>query len=606
MVGKPKTITEVLVHERRMSVEDKSRVAETSAKSGQDESEVLLNLLQMPRADVYAAMGALGQRPAIARLDDLPNWDLVLTDEGQPLFNPGLGRPSDHAVIYHSTEHAEWMQVMRTVPCFILATEAFANSRGLSALMNRCAQLGYGPLATLVAERPETLTAFYEFVDVRGARRRGTASSDDAPLHKLFDQICYTAFRRGASDIHLTSTFGRAFIKFRVHGLLEHYEDMSVDTLSSLMASAYNTLVERGSTKSGYNAGETQDGLIERSYPEGLIRFRYNHMPLAPSGVDHTLRIIPIGVEQKRKSMESLGYSEDQCEFLDRAFANRDGMILFAGTTGSGKSTTMANKLMEVAETRKGKKIRTIEEPVEYRIEGAYQAPVKRIKGDASDFLVMMRAALRSDPDILGVGEIRDIHTAELAIQAVRSGHLCVSSIHAESSLGVYDRLAGMGVPRADLGSINLVAGFVYQALVPVLCQHCKIPGREVLGDPSRQKLIRRLSAVADDWMRSLDGVFFARPGGCPKCHQRGVATRTVVAECHRPTPAMLESIRQQNPVRLYEMHRMQIAGRPEGDMTGRTSMEHAVHKMFQGIVCPSHVEDNFKFLDDLPPYRGS
>lgn len=602
MIAKAKTISEFLVREKRLPVDALERVAGLVAQSGQGEAEVLMNLYQVTKADIYAAMGALGQQPAISRIDDLPAWDVVLNDEGQPLYDTASGRPTDHAVIYHTEEHTGWMRVFSTVPCFVLATPEFAASKGILRLSDRCAQMGYGPLATLVVDNAEIMAAFFEFVDVRGSRRRLTATADEAPLHRLFDEIAYTAYSRGASDIHLTSTFGRAFIKFRVHGNLEHYADMSVDKMGALMASAYNTLVERGSTKGGYNAADQQDGLIERSYAEGLIRFRYNHMPLAPNGVDHTLRIIPIGVDQKRKTMETLGYSVDQCDALDRAFANRGGMILFAGTTGSGKSTTMANKLMEIAERHEGKKIRTIEEPVEYRIVGAYQTPVKRIKGDSSDFLNVMRAALRADPDILGVGEIRDIHTAELAIHAVRSGHLCVSSIHAESSLGVYDRLAGMGVPRADLSAINLVAGFVYQALVPVLCPHCKVPSREAAAEARHKKLMRRLSAVSEDWEESMDQVFFARPGGCGKCSGRGVVGRTVAAEFHRPTPGMLDAIRQQNPVRLYEANRMQAAGRPRGDMTGRDAMEHAVFKMFTGIVCPSHVEDNFKFLDDLPP----
>lgn len=602
MIQKSKTIGDVLVREGRLSVEQLSRVAEVMAKSGQDEAEVLVSLCQTPRADVYAAMGALGQRPVMQRLDDLPAWDLVLTDEGQPLAASG-GRPKDHAVIYHTEAHTTWMQVLNTVPCFVLATREFLSGKGLAQLMDRCGQLGYGPLATLVVAEPELLAAFYESVDARGVRRRVSAMADDAPMHRMFDEIAYTAFKRGASDVHLTSSFGRAFVKFRVHGMLEHHADIPVERMGALMASAYNTLVERGSTKGGYNPNETQDGLIERTYQEGLVRFRYGHVPLAPDGVDHVLRIIPIGVDQRRKEMAELGYSADQCELMDRFFANRGGMILFAGTTGSGKSTTMAHKLMAVAEQHPGKKIRTIEEPVEYRIKGVYQTPVKRLKGDSSDFLNVMRAALRTDPDILGVGEIRDFHTAELAIHAVRSGHLCVSSIHAESALGIYDRLAGMGVPRADLSAINLVAGFIYQALVPVLCPKCKVPARDARGMERYAATFKRLVSVSEAWQESLDGVYFARPGGCPHCERRGVVGRTVAAEFHRPTRAMLDAIRQQNPVKLYEMQRMTAKGRHRGDMTGRDAMEHAVLKMFDGMVCPSHVEDAFKFLDDLPPH---
>ncbi|MBT9165602.1 MAG: Toxin coregulated pilus biosynthesis protein T [Chloroflexi bacterium] len=213
-----------------------------------------------------------------------------------------------------------------------------------------------------------------------------------------------------------------------------------------------------------------------------------------------------------------------------------------------------------------------------------------------------MRAVLRADPDILGVGEIRDFDTAELTIHAVRSGHLCISSIHAESALGIYDRLAGMGVPRSDLASINLVAGFVYQALVPVLCENCKIPAKDACADTSKKAIFRRLQAVSEICDGDLNNVFFARPGGCEKCHHRGVVGRTVAAEFHRPTPAMLSHVAKQDAVGLWEMWRMESRGKPPDNMTGRTAMEHAIHKMFTGIIDPSHVEDKFKFLDDVPP----
>lgn len=606
VLGKPKTISDVLLHQKRIEAEQVKQVVEVCAKSGQEEHEVLLTMCQIPRADIYSAMAALGDKPVVSKLDDLPPWDVVLTEPGQPLHSP-RAKARDHAVIYHSVESSEWPSLGSSIPCFIVCVRSFADSRELPALIERCASVGYGALATLVFEREELMSAFFDLVENAGARRSITASIEDAPLHKLFDEIAYRAFRLGASDIHLTSTFGRAFVKFRVHGMLEHYTDMSVDQMTALMASAYNTLVERGSTKGGYNPLETQDGLIERRYPEGLVRFRYNHMPLAPDGVDHTLRIIPIGVTQKRKSLAELGYSPDQIEAIDRAFANRGGMILFAGTTGSGKSTTMANKLMEVAALHPSKKIRTIEEPVEYRIVGAYQTPVKRIKGDSSDFLTMMRAALRADPDILAVGEIRDIHTAELAIHAVRSGHLCISSIHADSSIGIYDRLAGMGVPRSDLSGMGLIAGFVYQALVPVVCPACSIPFEQASRSRESRPIIQRIEAVARDWDEPIERIRFHRPGGCQACHGRGVIRRTVAAEFHRPTRPMLEAIRSQNAVKLYELNRMQSAGgRPKGDMTGRDAMEHAVWKMFQGQVCPTHVEDSFRLLDDLPPYDFS
>lgn len=585
---------DLLVGAGRVSPEDVEAALTYSKRSGQRLGEVLLQQTGVRRADIYAALWRQRVDISIEKLADLPEWNQILNDAEGPM---GVTkRDASFACLTHSDESANWPRSSpRQIPYFVLCTREARDSIALKTVTTQSAVLGYAPIGYLYASQ-ELLQALYDTYDAQrgGGRIARAASADDDGLHREYDEIAHAAFKRGSSDIHITNQFGRAYIKFRVHGLLEDYRDLPTEKVMRLMASAYNTLTEEGSTKDGYNSARCQDAVIERTFPEGLVRFRYSGMPLAPNGADHTLRIIPIGVAAKRKSMADLGYSPDQCDALDRIFGNSSGLIAFVGTTGSGKSTTMANKLMAVAAAHPGKKIRTIEEPVEYRIEGAYQTPVVRVYGDKRDFMTVMRAVLRADPDILGIGETRDYDTAELVLHAVRSGHLAVTSIHAESALGVYDRLASMGISRLDLASVGLVAGFVYQKLIPVLCPDCKVPVKDLVDNKRLHPLFRRIEVAAG----GTDGIYFHRENGCAKCSSRGVIGRTVCAEILRPTKKMLKPIAESDSLGLWEMWRSTRRTDP-ADMTGRTAMEHAIWKMTQGIVDPSHVEDAFKFLDE-------
>ncbi|MCX8146835.1 MAG: ATPase, T2SS/T4P/T4SS family, partial [Azovibrio sp.] len=167
---------------------------------------------------------------------------------------------------------------------------------------------------------------------------------------------------------------------------------------------------------------------------------------------------------------------------------------------------------------------------MEYKIPGAYQTPVLRNEsfGDVakvSPFMKALRQLMRADPDIIMVGEIRDMETAQLAIQGVRSGHMLVSTIHADGAPICFDRLIGMGVERNDLCSVGLIAGLIYQKLVPVLCEHCKIPYGEWLAsndyDEALDSRIRRV--VPEDELRQL---YFRNRAGCPHCDHDGVRGR--------------------------------------------------------------------------------
>lgn len=554
--------------------------------------EELLGTNTISRNDYYHALGNLGVRASLVRLADLPDYDAVLSDPNGPL---GIARRDTRFAVVAARKD-------RIKRCFIVTPGHPPEpdvQAGIMGVVSEARQRGWSVAATVIAS-PDLIPLVYAVTDPTSLVAE--QAEDLTDLQREFDELGHEAFKRGASDIHISVRRGRAEIKLRVHGELEPFRDMSEEKARELCSMAYNTLPEAGSTKQGFNPRATQDAVIERLFPEGMIRFRYSGLPLAPAGFDVTLRVIPIGIKTERKSMAMLGYSIDQCQTLDRMFSHSSGMILFAGTTGSGKSTTLAHALMGVAEGLPGKKIRTVEEPVEYRIEGAYQTPVVRVHGDSRDFSIVLRQLMRADPDIIMVGEIRDADTAHLAIQAVRSGHLCVSTIHADGAPVCYDRLAGMGIGRQDIASVGLVVGFVYQKLVQVLCPHCKVPASQVTtsaeGTDARDRaLLDRVRAVAG----TLDGVFFRRLKGCEHCNYRGVIGRTVCAEILRPTPEMLEAVSHGASKDLWKHWRASIRKDAPQMMVGRTAFEHALWKMGQGVVSPASVESEFRFLDEKP-----
>lgn len=557
--------------------------AQKAGAKGWTVSEHLLNDGAITRADIIQASIRMGMRATATRMADLPEWSVILNDVGQSVG--GSARDNAFAVIALESD--------RVRRCFMVITDGVTKvkAQGMVAKLIPC---GY-QMAGVIQSTSELMELLYADWDARRAQKEsGDTSLSD--IQRDFDEMAVDAITMGASDIHISAKGGAGAIHLRIHGELEHYQDLTDQRVRDLCSSIYNTLVEVGSTKDGFNPAKNQDGVIERNLPVGRVRFRYSGVPLAPSGFDVTLRIIPIGVTTRRKEMHELGYSPDQCVMLERIFANASGLILFAGTTGSGKSTSMANCLRKLAEERPGKKIRTVEEPVEYRIDGVYQTPVVRLKGDKSDFLETLRQLMRSDPDVIGVGEIRDSDTADLAIQAVRSGHLCISTIHADGAPICYDRLSGMGISRTDIASVGLVAGLIYQKLLPVLCPDCKIPAESFFGrsDAKHAGVASRLAKVVG----TFEGIYCRNPAGCHACNSRGIIGRTVCAEILRPNTRMLKAIAQNDSPELKRLWR-ETASEDIFDMTGRSSFEHALSKMLLGYVCPLAIEAEYHFLDD-------
>lgn len=547
----------------------------------------------------------------IERFAQLPAWDVCLTYDGFPFFskshaqkvaliaNFSIGsRVEKNSINFDMYKNGTRAQQ----DVWIVTTESFRKTHA-SVVMDLFARarsyVGFHVRGIIVAADSVTPSIYTMF-----EKRVSTSSTASSDEHKLFDTVVYEAFKRRASDIHITLYPELAEIKFREKGELKHFMELPRRDAERMITSAYNTLSEFGATTKGFNEHINQDSVIERMFPEGLVRFRYSGLPIAPSGADITLRLIPVGVDTKRKPPEELGYSPDQIVLMDRIFSRSSGMVLISGTTGSGKSTTLANRIEEIAELNPGLKIRTVEDPVEFRIRGAYQSQVIHNEDDKAKginpFLMMLKQIMRADPDIIMVGEIRDSDTANVSIQAARSGHLLISTIHADGSPTCLDRLAGMGITRSDLSTVGLIAGLMYQKLVPILCEHCKLPHEEYAQSVDcDEKLLERVNYIATHEERK--NIFFRSPCGCEHCDGDGITGREVAAEILRPTPSMSKAIAEGDSNTLWQLWRATINPNDPSDMTGRTAFEHAIYKMKHGMISPKDVEKAFKYVNELP-----
>lgn len=582
---------QLLVQLGRITSQDADRARDDARKNGLQIEDALLRTNIATKTDLLEAAFELGSFLAAGMLTELPEWTVVLNDAGQELGQAGA-RDQDVAIIFNSRDQHKRV--------FCLSVGHLPD-QGKMHLRSKVRRAGYKVAGQINVTRELMDLVYGRWDKIRSGNGNGNGEGEsESKLHEKFDSIGRLALALKASDIHISNTIDGAAVSMRVHGDMQKVEELSSEFATSLVSSVYNTLVTSDSVKEGFNPQRNQDGAIERVFDGKMVRFRYSGLPLSPSGFDVTLRVIPVDVDERTVDLAELGYSADQQEQFRRMFGRSSGLILIAGTTGSGKSTTLANQLESLAASRPGKKIRTVEEPVEYRIRGVYQTPVKRVPGLADPFQETLRQILRSDPDVLGVGEIRDSITAELAIHAVRSGHLVASTLHADGAPICFERLIGMGVGRQSLAQINLVAGLVYQKLPQVLCAECAIEAADVVNKPmtpETEAMMKRLHVIQGG---KLEGIYLRNPRGCSSCDGRGVIGRTVCAEIMRPTPEMVGAVAAADSMGLWRHWRAQIKHDQPENMTGRTAFEHAIYKMRQGLISPESIESEFHYLDEF------
>jgi type II secretory ATPase GspE/PulE/Tfp pilus assembly ATPase PilB-like protein len=359
------------------------------------------------------------------------------------------------------------------------------------------------------------LASGHEEVIIKKQKGEATATFSDQQRH--LRDLVYEAVQQGVSDIHIQVRETYAKIRMRQHGELRLYAEWSERLGREIASVAFNK--ETDHATSHFNPLVPQDASMPLKIQGKDIRLRLASVP-AHGGFDMVMRILATG-EERLKTLQELGYTSQQVEIIQTAIKLPFGAIIVAGPTGSGKTTTLASCMELVEPTQK---LYSIEDPVEKVVEAATQVPVNTEKEDLS-FASMGRAALRMDPDVIILGEMRDEDTAHVMVRASITGHLVLTTLHTNRATAIITRLVDMGVSPILLSDSSVLRCLICQRLLPKICQFCAIPLRD---SPRHQLSIPAWeAALGADTINSAK----ARGVGCEKCNRSGVSGRTVVAE---------------------------------------------------------------------------
>jgi len=444
-------------------------------------------------------------------------------------------------------------------------------------------------VTTMTTTRDILRIIYEEAENTKGVADEGEKRAGELQTH--FDDLIKAAISHGTSDVHIEVRRNGAKIRFRKNGNLEDYKEIPVSYATEFGGVIYRVIAEEKDVT--FKPNEPQDAVIDRQLTDQLrMRIRLATMPAYPSGFDMVMRLLPMGVTANRKELDELGYTQRQLQDIKLSMAQPVGCTIIAGTTGSGKSTTLVTMLGKVIEDKAGTvKVITVEDPPEFEIRGATQVPVvrsKKVSGrDQNPFSAAIRAAMRSDPDILLIGETRDHDSCELLIHAVQSGHQVYTTIHAPSAIGIISRLRSLGAPNDVLGSQDFISGLIYQTLVQKVCDKCcrTIDEAEAVNLEKGKtyykdfiELARRISFVANE--KEMKNIRF-RGDGCTEC-VKGISGRTVVAEVCVPDHEMIAKFADGREIEAWHHWK---------DNGGISALQNGIHKMLLGICDPFDVE---------------
>ncbi len=391
------------------------------------------------------------------------------------------------------------------------------------------------------------------------------ALANEPPVIKLVNVMILEALRARASDLHLESTEDGLRVRHRIDGVL-HDVSRPPQMYQQAVMSRIKIMAE-------LNIAERrlpQDGRIRLRLADREVDLRVSTVP-SLHGESVVLRILDRGT--RVRELDELGMSEGVLERFERVIRRPHGLVLVTGPTGSGKTTTLyaALRLINSPDV----KILTVEDPVEYQLEGVTQIPVNRKAG--LGFANVLRSILRHDPDIIMIGEMRDAETAEIAIQSALTGHLVFSTLHTNDAPGGLTRLVDMGV-EPYLASATVEA-ILAQRLVRRVCEECAQPY-----EPSPEE-IAQLEASGED------GKGYSRGAGCEACSDTGYRGRSGIYELMPLSDGIRELVTRQariEEIRALALREGMVTLRRDGwekARTGHTTVEEVLRVTADEVV---------------------
>jgi type IV pilus assembly protein PilB len=376
----------------------------------------------------------------------------------------------------------------------------------------------------------------------------------DKGVPDLVDGIICYAIQTRTSDIHLEPSSVKAAVKYRQDGVLHDVGQIPrnlMGRLSSRLRVLANLTI--------YEKGKPQDGRIEIKWNKKNYDIRLSFLPTL-HGDKIVIRLFESG--EHDFNLKYLGLSPEHLDQLSALLLRPQGTLFLTGPTGSGKTTTIYSAVRHILQNRgETTNIVTIEDPIEREIQGVNQTQVNP-KRDLT-FACGLRSILRQDPDVIVVGEVRDRETAEICTQAGLTGHLVISTIHADSAVGVFNRLIEMGIEPFLVASS--ISGILSQRLLRRNCPHCLEP------------VVPSLNALKVLGVRPGQNIRFVRGRGCDMCDYKGYKGRIGIFELLQPTPRLKEAL--QSKISTGELY--QLASR-DGM---KTLLEDGLQKVVDGHV---------------------
>ena len=386
-----------------------------------------------------------------------------------------------------------------------------------------------------------------------------TVGMEEAPVVKLLQSLFDDAVQIRASDIHIEPQEGRVMIRFRIDGAL-HLQTEADKKIAP-------ALVLRLKLMSGLDISEKrlpQDGRFQVRVRDQGVDVR---IATCPTQHGETVVMRLLRQDGGMIGLDKLGMPPDMLKRFREIIRRSNGMVLVTGPTGSGKTTTLYSALAEINTIEQ--KIITVEDPVEYRLPGINQVQVNE-KIDLT-FSRVLRSALRQDPDVILVGEMRDAETAQIGLRAAMTGHLVLSTLHTRDAAGTLFRLVDMGTPRFMVASS--VQAVVAQRLLRRVCGSCSEPHTPT---PQEAEWLKIEGVPSGE----LGGLLHGR--GCSHCNGTGYRGRMGVYEMLEMGREMVEAAAHDSPTHFMEVAHQQ--------MRGKTVLDHALKEMKQGRTSVAEV----------------
>ena len=402
--------------------------------------------------------------------------------------------------------------------------------------------------------------------------------AEEAPISRIVASVLKTAVEGKASDIHIEPTFEQLKVRFRKDGVLF--------TSILLPKNVHPAVVARIKILSDLKIDESrlpQDGRFSLNFEQKRIDFRVSTFP-ASQGESVCMRILD--PDQGIKKIANLGLMGPSIEIVESTIDKPYGMILVTGPTGSGKTTTLYALLQKV--DREKMNVMTMEDPVEYVVDGINQSQVKSEIGYT--FAAGLRSMLRHDPDIIMVGEIRDHETADLAVHSALTGHLVLSTLHTNDSIGAIPRLINLGIPNFLVSpSLNII---IAQRLVRKLCPLCKQMEKAPVG--VSEMIQKEIATVRKEDIAkygiNLDGeILTGKPVGCKECNNTGYSGRIGIYEVFSMSDDIAQILAgnpSEDKIREVAQAQGMISMRQDGFLKvilGVTSLEEVISQTKEG-----------------------